>query len=245
MQKSYHVPLKWPCSSDSETPVIMRATLDTLQWSVSQHVCQCVACVLMCILPSFWTEIRFTCNGAEQHKHINGKQQTAQVWPNICSGYWGYGLNTGVLAVKCSFWLATRVCVCFSEWLMSIIVCVCKNHLIWANVHHIWNHKLSEHLQSFVYVSLSVTTVMRPVYLRGSSFTLNESIYPLFSFFKLLIFISQNRSYLSARHLRNSLHFCDDFFHQRDFFFSTLVSLFLSPAQKLFHKIPQFVSPSF
>ncbi len=39
MQKSYHVPLKRPRSSDSETPVIMRATLDTLQRSVSQHVC--------------------------------------------------------------------------------------------------------------------------------------------------------------------------------------------------------------
>ncbi len=44
--------------------------------SMSVSVCVCVARVVMCILPSIWTEISFTCNGVEQHKHINSKQPT-------------------------------------------------------------------------------------------------------------------------------------------------------------------------
>ncbi len=80
----------------------------------------------------------------------------------------------------------------------------------------------------FQCVYLKNTTVMGPVYLRGFSFTLNESIYPLFSFFKLLIFISQNSSYLSPAALGIHSIFAMISITIEVFLFSSLVSLFLS-----------------
>ncbi len=85
----------------------------------------------------------------------------------------------------------------------------------------------------FSCVYLKNTTVMGPVYPRGFSFTLNESIYPLFSFFKLLIFISQNSSYLSPAALGIHSIFAMISITIEVFLFSKPgFSLSLSPAQK-------------